>query len=34
MEISSATRPQLVAQGFTQKPGTDYSNDGTFVPVM
>ena len=25
---------QLVAQGFSQKPGTDYSNNGTFVPIM
>jgi hypothetical protein len=24
----------LVAQGFTQKPGTDFSNTGTFAPVM
>jgi hypothetical protein len=23
-----------VAQGFTQKPGTDFSNTGTFTPVM
>ena len=22
---------RLVAQGFSQKPGTDYSNDGTFA---
>lgn len=27
-------KAQLVAQGFSQKPGTDYSNDGTFAPVM
>ena len=25
---------QLVAQGFSQKPGIDFSNDGTFAPVM
>ena len=25
---------RLVAQGFSQKPGTDYDNDGTFAPVM
>ena len=25
---------RLVAQGFSQKPGIDYSNDGTFAPVM
>ena len=24
----------LVAQRFTQKPGMDYSNNGTFAPVM
>ena len=24
----------LVVQGFLQKLGTDYSNDGTFAPVM
>ena len=24
----------LVAQGFSQKPGTDYSDNGTFAPVM
>jgi hypothetical protein len=24
----------LVAQGFSQKPGIDYSNNGTFAPVM
>jgi transposase InsO family protein len=24
----------LVAQGFSQKPGVDFSNDGTFAPVM
>ena len=24
----------LVAQGFSQKPGTDYSNTGTFTPMM
>lgn len=23
-----------MAQGFSQKPGTDYNNDGTFAPVM
>ena len=27
-------KPRLVAQGFSQKPGTDYNNDGTFAPVM
>ena len=27
-------RARLVAQGFSQKPGTDYSNNGTFAPVM
>ena len=27
-------KAQLVAQGFFQKPGTDYSNNGTFAPVM
>jgi len=27
-------KARLVAQGFCQKPGTDYSNDGTFAPVM
>src|SRR6266508_4358749 len=27
-------KARLVAQGFSQKPGTDYSNDGTFAPVM
>ena len=27
-------RARLVAQGFSQKPGTDYNNDGTFAPVM
>ena len=25
---------RLIAQGFSQKPGTDYDNDGTFAPVM
>ena len=24
----------LIAQGFSQKPGVDFSNDGTFAPVM
>jgi hypothetical protein len=27
-------KARLVAQGFTQKPGTDFSNTGTFAPVM
>ena len=27
-------KARLIAQGFSQKPGTDYSNDGTFAPVM
>ena len=27
-------KAQLVAQGFSQKPGIDYSNNGTFAPVM
>ena len=27
-------KAQLVAQGFSQKPGTDYSNNSMFVPVM
>ena len=27
-------KARLVAQGFSQKPRTDYSNDGTFAPVM
>ena len=27
-------KARLVAQGFAQKPGTDYSNNGTFAPVM
>ena len=27
-------KTRLVAQGFSQKPGTDYDNDGTFAPVM
>ena len=27
-------KAQLVAQGFSQKPGTDFSNTGTFAPVM
>ena len=27
-------KARLVAQGCSQKPGTDYSNDGTFAPVM
>ena len=27
-------KAQLVAQGFSQKPGIDYSNNGTFTPVM
>ena len=27
-------RARLVAQGFSQKPRTNYNNDGTFAPVM
>ena len=27
-------KARLVAQGFAQRPGSDYSNDGTFAPVM
>ena len=27
-------KARLVAQGFSQKPGTDYDNDGTFAPIM
>ena len=27
-------KARLVAQGFSQKPGTDYDNDGTFALVM
>ena len=27
-------KARLVAQGFSQKPGTNYDNDGTFAPVM
>ena len=27
-------KARIVAQGFSQKPGTDYNNDGTFAPVM
>ena len=27
-------KARLVAQGFSQKPGTDFNNDGTFAPVM
>ena len=27
-------KARLIAQGFSQKPGTDYSNDVTFAPVM
>jgi hypothetical protein len=36
MEILSDSKPDLsvVTQSFSQKPGTDYSNDETFAPVM
>ena len=27
-------KARLVAQGFSQKPGTDFSHNGTFAPVM
>ena len=27
-------KARLVVQGFSQKPGTDYSNNGMFTPVM
>ena len=27
-------KARLVARGFSQKPGTNYDNDGTFAPVM
>ena len=27
-------KARLITQGFSQKPGTDYSNNRTFVPVM
>src|SRR5688572_28532001 len=27
-------KARLVAQGFSQKPGVDFSHDGTFAPVM
>ena len=27
-------KARLMAQGFTQKPGTDFNNMGTFAPVM
>ena len=27
-------KARLVAQGFSQKPGTDYDNNGTFAPMM
>src|SRR6266704_2022107 len=27
-------KARLVAQGFSQKPGIDYSNNGTFAPVI
>ena len=29
-----AYKARLVAQGFSQKPGMDYSDTGTFAPVM
>ena len=29
-----AYKAWLVAQGFSQKPGTDYSDTGTFAPMM
>ena len=27
-------KAQLITQGFSQKPGIDFKNDGTFAPVM
>ena len=27
-------KARLIAQGFSQKPGIDYSDNGTFAPVM
>ena len=33
-EKGNIVEARLVAQGFSQKPGTDHSNDGTFAPVM
>jgi hypothetical protein len=34
MEILFNSKPDLLPRGFSQKPGTDYSNDGIFAPVM
>ena len=27
-------KARLIAQGFSQKLGTDYNNNGTFAPIM